>query len=123
MINWLLANINSPLTWQEEPSDLIVAGCERVVDPTAANEKASLEVVLYVGQRPEAVHPQTQAVQLGAGYSLIAHQPTGRREGNNNGHEADEKHTHPAGSGQAAFLHVGKVSNTFAGGRRLITRS
>lgn len=94
---------------QQEAADLVVAGGEGVVDPPTAHEEAPLEVVLHVGQRPEAVHPQAQSVQLGAGYPLIADQPTGRREGDHDAHEADDEHSHAAITGQAALLHVGQV--------------
>lgn len=99
---------------QEEASDLIVASGERIVDPSAADEEAPLEVILHVGQGTEAVHPQTQAVQLGAGDALVAHQPARRREGDDDRHETDEEDTDSAGPSQTSFLHVLQIGHPFS---------
>ena len=54
------------LTRREEISDSVVALCEGVEDPAAAGEEPLVVQVVVVGQRPEAVHPQTHPLNLGS---------------------------------------------------------
>jgi len=63
---------------QQESTDLIVTRGKWVIHPTAAHEESPLAIVVHVRQRPEAVHPQSQAIQLGARDAVITDQPTGR---------------------------------------------
>lgn len=66
------------LTWNQKSANFIVASGEGIVDPAAADEEAPLVVVVDVGQRSEAVHPEAEPVELGAGDAVVAHQPARR---------------------------------------------
>ena len=60
-----MATLSDGLTGREEISDSVVALCEWVEDPAAAGEEPLVVQVVVVGQRPETVHPQTHALNLG----------------------------------------------------------
>lgn len=45
------------LTWNEKSANLIVTGGERIVNPAASDEKASLEVIVDIWQWSEAMRP------------------------------------------------------------------
>uniref|UniRef100_A0A8D8FR75 (northern house mosquito) hypothetical protein n=1 Tax=Culex pipiens TaxID=7175 RepID=A0A8D8FR75_CULPI len=94
----------------QEAPDLVVAGGERVVHPAAPHEEPPLVVVVHVRQRPEAVRPQAQPVQLRARNAVVADEPAGRRERHQHRHQRDHKHPDAAISGQRATLHHGNFS-------------
>lgn len=94
------------LTWNQKAANLIVAGRERIVDPAAADEESPLVVVVDVGQGSKAVHPQAEPIELRSGDSIIAHQPAGRGEGDEDANEGNREHRHSAVPRQRSALHV-----------------
>ena len=46
--------------------DLLVAFGERVEDPSASGEEPLMSEVVVIGQRPEAVNPESDSLHLGA---------------------------------------------------------
>lgn len=98
------------LTRNQEAPDLVVPGGERVVHPAAPHEEPPLVVVVHVRQRPEAVRPQAQPVQLRARNAVVADEPAGRRERHQHRHQRDHKHPDAAISGQRATLHHGNFT-------------
>jgi len=52
------------------------------------------------------MHPQTEAIKLGAGDAIIADQPAGRCERNDDAYKGDRENRDPAISSQRAALQV-----------------
>lgn len=101
-----LVRVLGTLTRQQEAANVGVAGGERVVDPSAADEESSGRVgLLGIRQRPEAVPPETESVELRADDPRIADQPRGRAERDAHAHERHQEHADADVPGQASLLH------------------
>lgn len=91
-------------TRDEKTADLVVARGEGVVDPAAAHEEAVLSGVVGVAQRPEAVRPQAEAIQLGAGDAIVGDQPAGGGESHHDQNEREDEKENSDVSGQRPAL-------------------
>lgn len=94
------------LTGQQESTDLGVARCEWIVHPSAADEEALGRVrLLGIGQRPEAVPPEAEPIELSPDDPRIADEPRGRAERDAHAEEPKQEHGDADVAGQAALLH------------------
>lgn len=60
------------LTWNQKSAKIIVASREGIVNPSTADEKSSLVVVIDIRQRPKAVNPQAESIKLSSSDSVVA---------------------------------------------------
>lgn len=94
------------LTRQQKSTDVGVARGKRIVDPSAANEETLGRVrLLRIRQRPEAVSPEPESIELRPDDPRIAHEPRGRAERNAHAEKRQQEHADADVAGQAALLH------------------
>lgn len=100
------------LTRYQESSNLIVAGGERIEDPSAADEKSPLCIIVNIWQRSKAVRPQAQPIQFGSGNAIVAHYPAGRCKCQTNAYEGDHEQCNAAATRQCPSFHVCPVASS-----------